>query len=838
MKIALLYMDVSNLGDIVIYDNARYLLQRIIDNNNLDDCEIVPVDIGGYKYKFQEYTKAEISQDKKADKIMKKAYDKDFYHKYPWTAERMMIWAWTHSRQYKYFMETEMPKLKDCDLIIFGGGGLIKYHKQTFHFILDTVTEYAYKTDTPVLINSVGVEGYERKHPACRILKRAINRKCVKFISVRDDFELLRDSFIHNPNIEIMPVCDPAFWTEETYGIHRKDDKIREKKVGINAIRFAIFRQYMYEVDRNELDTMYRELVLKLHDNGYKVEFFSNGVKRDTGYIRKLIEKYPEIEPLVTVREPKTPAELVELLSGYERFLAVRLHASIIGTVLGIPNVSLVWNVKQILFGKLVHKPQNYLSKFDFIADRVYDRLINAEPYEMDLELKNTVYDSLERAILKNINNEHKPLPVILWYGARAARGSKRFLHYAKDFNVKAVKKIPKNIKKIGKRKRKSEYDALAEKIREEEHVVENRIAIMTNTSRYTCNPKYIYEELIRQDPGYDITWVVKGDSPTDEYPEGTKIVRHNTEEGLRAVYSAKIWLDNGVAFSNYYDKKENQIHLQTMHGSLGIKRIDNAVASRNARGEHGQKVVERESNNTNYVITNSSFEESVFRKAFWTNTPMIRLGHARTDILFSRDEEKISSIRKDLNKRYGVPEDKKILLYGPTHRKGVKAEDLELDYPLLLNELGEKFGGEFVALLRLHDRTKNMELESLNYDSVYDVSDYPDMQEIMLVSDVGITDYSSWIFDYVLMRRPGFLYAADIDRYNNRTGLAYPMEEAPFPVAYRLEKLHKRIKEFDMDKFKNDVERFLEEKESVDCGHSARDIVNWIQEIAPVTNR
>ncbi len=161
--------------------------------------------------------------------------------------------------------------------------------------------------------------------------------------------------------------------------------------------------------------------------------------------------------------------------------------------------------------------------------------------------------------------------------------------------------------------------------------------------------------------------------------------------------------------------------------------------------------------------------------------------------------------------------------------------EDLFTDYPALIEALEERFGGKFVVMLRLHDRTKNIIPEEVLTEGVFNVTDYPDMQELMLVSDVGITDYSSWIFDYVLTRRPGFHYATDVERYDVRTGLAYPLEESPFPTAMNPGELLTRIREFDNDEFVQDVESFLEEKQSVDDGHSAERIVDWITTIVPI---
>jgi len=393
----------------------------------------------------------------------------------------------------------------------------------------------------------------------------------------------------------------------------------------------------------------------------------------------------------------------------------------------------------------------------------------------------------------------------------------------------------------VKKKVRKSYLASKAKKIIKSSEIVPNKIAIATNTFTYTCNPKYIYEEIIRRRLNYQIIWLVnRKNLKKFDYPDNIRLIPLNTVKGLREVYSSKVWIDNGIVFSDYFDKKEGQIHLQTMHGSLGIKRLDNAVLCRNARGKSGQRVVQRESNETDYVITNSQFEEDVFHSVFWKNTDMVRLGHARTDVLFSTDPVRIGQIREELYHRYGIPVHKKLVLYAPTHRTGLTIEDLSIDYEDMALALQKKFGGEFAVMIRMHKRTKNIvldneETEESKEQVLYDVTNYPDIQELMLVTTVGITDYSSWIYDYVLTRRPGFIFATDLERYNTNTGLYYPLEETPFPVCKSHEELIKNIENFDNDRFLTRVEEFLDEKQSVDDGAAAKRIVDWIQTLVPV---
>ncbi len=404
----------------------------------------------------------------------------------------------------------------------------------------------------------------------------------------------------------------------------------------------------------------------------------------------------------------------------------------------------------------------------------------------------------------------------------------------------KAYRFVMKGVRVVKKKVRKVYLGYMSKRIMENSKIVPNKIVISTNTFTYTCNPKYIYEEIIRRRLNYRIVWLVnRKNTKKFDYPDNIRLVPINSVKGLREVYSAKIWIDNGIVFSDYFDKKEGQIHIQTMHGSLGIKRLDNAVLCRNARGKSGQRVVQRESTETDYVITNSQFEEDVFHSVFWKETDMVRLGHARTDILFTTDPYQIAEIRESLFERYGIPVHKKLVLYAPTHRTGLTIENLSIDYKDMADALQRKFGGEFAVMIRMHKRTKNIVLEKEECDApgeqvLYDVTDYPDIQELMMVTTVGITDYSSWIYDYVLTRRPGFIFATDLERYNTNTGLYYPLEETPFPVCQSHKQLIEKIEAFDNERFLERVEEFLEEKQSVDDGCSAKRIVDWIQQLAP----
>ena len=108
-----------------------------------------------------------------------------------------------------------------------------------------------------------------------------------------------------------------------------------------------------------------------------------------------------------------------------------------------------------------------------------------------------------------------------------------------------------------------------------------------------------------------------------------------------------------------------------------------------------------------------------------------------------------------DLKKRFGIPLDKKVLLYAPTWRddqfygKGKYKFDLDLDLSLLRNELGE----DYVVILRMHYLVaENFDL-SPYVGFAFDFSNHEDIRELYLIADLLITDYSSVFFDYGNLR-------------------------------------------------------------------------------------
>lgn len=108
----------------------------------------------------------------------------------------------------------------------------------------------------------------------------------------------------------------------------------------------------------------------------------------------------------------------------------------------------------------------------------------------------------------------------------------------------------------------------------------------------------------------------------------------------------------------------------------------------------------------------------------------------------------------------------------------------------------------------------------------------YDDMQELIITTDFGITDYSSWIFDYMLMSKPAAILADDIADFKLSRDFYYPIESTPFPIAETSQELIDNILSFDLDKYDAGVKDFLKERGCIEDGHASERIVDKIIEL------
>lgn len=362
-------------------------------------------------------------------------------------------------------------------------------------------------------------------------------------------------------------------------------------------------------------------------------------------------------------------------------------------------------------------------------------------------------------------------------------------------------------------------------------HPVKNNKIVFLNFSGcgYGCNPKYIAEEILKQKLAMDIVWLVKDEfNDKNKFPPNIRLVNIHDTRCLYELASAKVWINNSHTINLIKKgllKKKNQLYINTWHGSLGIKRIDGDV-DRFIKDRIWKDIIEHDSKMIDIMISNSEFETEVYRSSMWFKNKIAELGHARNDIFF-RDN---SELKKEIKKKLGIREDENIIVYMPSFRDDYRINCFKLDYQGLKTCLEKTTHKNWRVLTKFHPRNI-IKLDYLTKNPAQqDISLYPDLQEIMIAADAIISDYSSCMFDFMLTRKPCFIYAEDIERYNTERGFYYPLESTPFPIARNNEELIRNITNFDREDYVKKVDKFLAEKKCVDDGSSSERILDLIK--------
>lgn len=356
-----------------------------------------------------------------------------------------------------------------------------------------------------------------------------------------------------------------------------------------------------------------------------------------------------------------------------------------------------------------------------------------------------------------------------------------------------------------------------------------NKVVFAAFSGAVGCNPKYIARALARKCPNADIVWLLG----TAEYRrcggkvETGRAVCMWTLWAYREVATARAWIDNAQTFllDGMPRKREGQLYLNTWHGSLGIKRLDTASDEVRARYRKMQAV--------DVVLTNSDFEEGVFRESCFPANKFLRFGHPRNDVFFLPSCER-AAIRAGVKRTLGVEEGVHLALYAPTFREDAFATSVgQLDFGRWANVLAARFGGEWKVAVRLHPHDAKAVADGLFSlpKGLLDVSGYGDMQELLVASDVGITDYSSWIFDFLLGDGIGFVYAPDKAEYDRRRGFYYPLEETPFPIAENEDALCSNVVNFDEAKYLAGKAGFLRARGCMEDGHASERAADFLAE-------
>lgn len=357
--------------------------------------------------------------------------------------------------------------------------------------------------------------------------------------------------------------------------------------------------------------------------------------------------------------------------------------------------------------------------------------------------------------------------------------------------------------------------------------ISKNKILIVSYFGKgFGDNGKYIVEELLKNED-CKIIWACKKQF-MPSVPSTVKTVKYYSPLFFYHLATSKIWINN-ARFVLGTIKRKHQFYIQVWHGDIGLKRIE--ADAENALLKSYVKGAKRDSKMADIITSGSKYFTDYCRKYFWYNGEILESGCPRNDVFFKKKE--LERINKKVRDCLHIAKDEKILLYAPTFRKDCSLKYYDIDYKRTLVCLGKKFGGKWKILVRLHPSVsaKSKLLKFWSKD-VIDATGYQDSQELLIASDAVITDYSSIVFDYSLLKRPAFLFAPDYDLYNADRGFTLDYFNLPFTVSRSTKELQKTIQNFSEKKYRDRLNDYLKNVVgSKEKGEASKIIANRIIE-------
>ena len=341
----------------------------------------------------------------------------------------------------------------------------------------------------------------------------------------------------------------------------------------------------------------------------------------------------------------------------------------------------------------------------------------------------------------------------------------------------------------------------------------------------YSGQPKYIYEKMLElgYDKHFDFAWSYKGNL---DIPGNPIITMRESKQYAYLLRTSSYWITN-VSFPILKEDKDI-VYLQTTHGTP-YKKMGSDIDSSSENVNKGRVLIE--SGTWNYLLSPNDYSKDIFKRAFKYDGRIINKGYPANDIFYRDMEDKKKQLMDDLN----IPQDKKIILYAPTYRDYDVDERKNHQFNLLLDfkKLKEELSDEYVLIVRLHYiLSRSLNLSDEFKDFIIDLSQYDDIADLYLISDMLITDYSSVFFDFAHSKKPMLFFVPDFDKYSSFRGL-YPevKENLPGPEIYTNEELIDSVKNIEEVKkeYADKYEAFYNKFCSLGHGDAAEEVIEIV---------
>ena len=357
-----------------------------------------------------------------------------------------------------------------------------------------------------------------------------------------------------------------------------------------------------------------------------------------------------------------------------------------------------------------------------------------------------------------------------------------------------------------------------------------NKVVLYRSGGGYGDNPRAVAEYIHRHRPNIKLVWAygTPGDKMT--IPGYILPVAFESDVFLREMATAAAWVCS-TTLPDGTIKRKGQIYIQTWHGDKGFKKFGRDAVELDSikKSTHGRRLIESEI--CDYFLTGAKWFIPKIRSAIGFNGEIIGCGLPRNDCLVNPDPKVAIATKR----RIGIAENTKTLIYAPTFRDHEGTHEVvasDIDLSAILNALEKKTGEQWICLLKAHAGRKLKLAISGEKTKFIDVTAYPDIADLLMISDMLITDYSSCAGDFALTDRFILLYQDDIESYTTKDRTLYfDMKDTPYYVAHNLDEAVKIIDEVDTDAIVKNCAAIRKFYGVCETGRACEEVVNLILE-------
>lgn len=293
----------------------------------------------------------------------------------------------------------------------------------------------------------------------------------------------------------------------------------------------------------------------------------------------------------------------------------------------------------------------------------------------------------------------------------------------------------------------------------------EQALFVVYGGKRYDDSPRFIYE-FIKKQPQYEkikCMWAFIEPDKFDFIPEKEK-VKIDTIAYYKAVLKSKYWITNSSIKRGLNIKEQRHKDILLQHGMAGIKKLGTDIDKNN------QSFRLRKPEKFDMIFIEGKKEKERLAKAWQISIEKFyETGLPRNDELYRVTEEKTKEIKQKLK----IPLNKKVILYAPTFREFYKDSSLDniiqnpLDFEAMKKELEE----DYVLVVTAHYQVGKLLGIPKDNSFIVNAFDYPYINDLLMIADILISDYSSVIWDYSILERPILCFGYDYDRYRQERG-------------------------------------------------------------------